>query len=175
MINGSVLAQEIKDKMSGRSDFKNYIGIQEDYISIIKSHLEKMEISFAWAGFSASTPPVPDPVVSFKGSISWESFNYLPAQSEEIMDINLASIIKTGIITLSDSTMAASPILNPSGIITTTMSKSGYNKDTPAILIATNLWIEVVNQIKLNFVNPSTFPGTHGGVFEGTLTMEGIQ
>lgn len=180
MIDGNVLAQSITDTFKDDKRYDKITEMQTDYCEVFRKHFEQMQLLFAWVGATTSVPPVVDPIVAFTGSIKFQEpannqsmFNFVPAPDFNTMLLQLAAKLKTGTITISDPTMVAVPTLNPGGAFSIDMSSfsSGTVKSDAVIKF---LCMQIVTQVKSNFLNPTPTPGVHAGSFVGVLTMTGI-
>ena len=168
MLNGDVLANDIETGLSDWTDYKDATGFQNKFNGIIKSHMEQMMITFSWS--AANTSGAPDPIVKATGNISFPSFMAIPAMGETILCLNIANSLKLGIITLDVEGLEALPILNPAGVIATTLTTSVFPSSVSYKTVMKLLYNEIVSSIKSSFVNPTPVPGTHGA-FSGNLTM----
>jgi hypothetical protein len=126
---------------------------------------DNMDITYGWSATNSSTG-APDPVVSFKASISGSGT--LPISgSFPLFLVTLATLIKS-VLTISPATgFSLSPLaFNPAGVITVTLN----NEDTQGTAMQ-SFCEQLIDSLKSNFPNPGPASGSHAAFVGSTTRM----
>ena len=181
MLKGKDLARELKNALQNLDPAKECETIRSKYQNIFKTYLEKnIDITLSYAGVIPGTPPTPDPEPAFKGKLTFPSFEFLPAPTKELFDLNLSTAIKGGLISNKDTSNGITfpPLaFNQDGMIVTVFpSFDATDKNASVDDFMEKYCDSILNQIKTGFI--SVLPALGSRLSKsstGAVTMVTIQ
>jgi len=131
--------------------------------AVLEYIVDNMDITYGW---SATNPAsgVPDPIVTFKASLSG-SGTLAPSGTFEDFLLKLAALIKSSISISPAVGFSLAPLsFNPLGVITAVM-----NKETDQDTAMQNLCSQIIASLKTSFPNTAPASGSHAA-FTGATT-----
>jgi hypothetical protein len=156
-MKNAILEKTAKEDGSAMAANKKFGDAVLEYI------IDNMDITYAWAAANPATG-VPDPVVSFEGSLSGNGT--LPVSgSFPLFLVALATLIKSSLTISASSGFSVAPLaFNPAGVIVAVMAKE---KDQDTAM--TNFCEQLITSLKTSFPNPTPASGSHAA-FTGATT-----
>jgi hypothetical protein len=133
--------------------------------AVLEYIIDNMDITYGWAATNPASG-VPDPVVSFKASLSG-SGTLAPSASFALFLIALATLIKSSITISPAAGFSLSPLsFNPGGVLTVVMAL----QDTQDAAM-TSFCQQVITSLKSSFPNPAPASGSHAAFVGATTSM----
>jgi hypothetical protein len=181
MLKGKDLAREIKSALENLDPAKEGDTIRSKYQDTIKTYLEKnIDITLSYEGAIPGTPPTPDLEPSFKGKLTFPTFDFLPAPTKEAFDLNLSTAVKGGLISNGDESNGITfpPLaFNPAGMIVTVFpSFDATDKNASVDDFMEKYCDSILNQIKTGFISITPSLGARlTKSSTGAVTMVTIQ
>jgi len=171
MLNGDDLAKKIYDAVNGADPNDKSSNIAMKYQQAIGDYIqENLEIKATFTGNNVETgAPI---VVPVNGEIQFPAFIFLPAVDNATFHLNLATAVKTGIITYSEETQtleAAPTKFIDSGFFINIFPNTFDASENDVMKYMKQYCGNIVSQLKSNF-QPIPVPATYsGGTFAGTI------
>ena len=171
MLNGDDLAKKIFNAINGADPNDKSSNIAIKYQKAIGDYIqENLEVKASFSGNNVETgAPLVLPV---DGSITFPAFIFLPAADNIMFHLNLATAVKSGIITFSEPTnmLAATPTaFMPTGFFANIFPNTFDASENDVMKYMKAYCENIVRQLKSNFQTPPV-PATYSsGTFVGTI------
>jgi hypothetical protein len=126
---------------------------------------EKTEITYGWYAVTPSPSSTPDPVVSFKSTVRFPTFDLTPAVNLITLAALIQSAVLSGVIShASGFTVTSGSFKDNTQLVLVTQAQYGNTVFYNSIVKPTCAWY-------LNCINPSPLAGQHGSYSGATTGM----
>jgi hypothetical protein len=128
------------------------------------------ELSYSWIAQTTSSPPTPDPIVSFNTSLSYNNTNIELFSTKSQFYSNLSLFIFSSLSIITPTGWLLDLVFNPTGFINFDLTSDLDTFDKAMLAFCTNF----ISSFKSSYINPTPIIGNRTGTYFGQAVMLSI-